>query len=291
MTDFDLGLDLSRPDEMTTTEWEEFSRLRGAGTGIPSGIFPTMELFVPFRPDLVKRWRILNRALNHDDRGQTGDMFLANLHYYAVIGFDDGVLYAATQAAGRGHPRAAIVSTLAIAFLHAPSVGLHTVGPRLSEMLHHYPEPSAEDLYHWPDAWTVDPEAFAVGLDPTTPELTRTDRERIEGWYEKLIGEVPGHVRLLADLAPRVLKAQRARYETAVGTGLPKQCLPFYQLHLDVHRGFAEGIRENLLLAKAFGMTKAQVVQPITYGLMYGGQSALSTVEHAVGDLLRSWDE
>jgi hypothetical protein len=54
-------------------------------------------------------------------------------------------------------------------------------------------------------------------------------------------------------------------------------------------RGFADGIRENVLLAKGFGVSKEHVWGAMNHTLLYSGVEALDIVDRAVGDVLEKW--
>src|SRR5262249_33788106 len=130
------------------------------------------------------------------------------------------------------------------------------------------------------------------GIDFSHPGLTSTELALVLAWYTRILGEVPGYVRFLARDRPHLLKAHRNRYENTIRNGLPKQMLPYLLLHYDVIRGFKEGIRENVLLARAFGVKKEYVVGVMCRAMTsYGGPAALSVAEDAVGDVLENWTD
>jgi hypothetical protein len=53
---------------------------------------------------------------------------------------------------------------------------------------------------------------------------------------------------------------------------------PYLLLHHDLCRGFAPGVRENLLLAKAFGMNRRQVLDAICSSVLHAGPLPLDLV-------------
>jgi hypothetical protein len=61
-------------------------------------------------------------------------------------------------------------------------------------------------------------------------------------------------------------------------------------LNYNVVRGFGEGIRENVLLGRALGMSREQLLDAICYGVLHAGANALGIVEQAAGDVLRATD-
>ena len=117
--------------------------------------------------------------------------------------------------------------------------------------------------------------------------MTADDKRALFHWYEMTLGEVPRSVRLLAVHDPDYLKAWRAKLEATLRGALPKQLLPYILIHYNVNRGFKDGIREAVLLGRAWGMTKAQVTHAMTFAVGYmAGIDALYIVDDAVGDLL-----
>jgi hypothetical protein len=277
------GLNLNSPDMTTAEEWEDFTRQFFGHW--PQG-FTTNVLFASTRPDAVKRYRRFMAA--RAELPGTSARVLAALHYYAATGFSAGVLYNIESAATSGHSRAEVTDTLVIAYLHAGAKNLHYVAEEARDLLHRYPEPAK--AYQWPENWDVDPDAFHAGLDFSKRDLTSSEIKRLENWYLKYLGEVPGHFLLLQRYAPRVLKEQRNRFEHAIRGGLPKQCLPLFQLDLNIDRGFEDGIRENLLLARGFGVTREQVVPHIAGALIWAGEAGVSMVHRVAGEILANWE-
>jgi hypothetical protein len=126
-------------------------------------------------------------------------------------------------------------------------------------------------------------------MDFSRPEATKADLDALEDWYVATIGEVPRHARFLRRNRPDLLKAHRNRYENAISESLPKQMLPYLLLHYDIYRGFADGIRENLLLARAFGLTKGQVLDAISSSVLHAGSAGLNQVDSVAADILATW--
>jgi hypothetical protein len=150
-----------------------------------------------------------------------------------------------------------------------------------------WPEGPAQPA-KWPSGWGPDPDAFMSGADFRSSEVTDADTERILSWYERWLGEVPRHVSLLARHRPDLLKAYRQRYENTVRL-LPKQADPWALLQISILRGHKSGIREGMLLARGFGVTKNQILEAISWGTFYGGNEALGLVDEATGDVLDAW--
>jgi hypothetical protein len=174
--------------------------------------------------------------------------------------------------------------------------GQLTGGPRGAEniyravwmMLRDYRDRPAPAEF--PDGWTADDAAFRCGLDLSTLELTSADRDAIFGWYERTIGYVPASVSFAAEHHARFLKNYRAKWEGAFRGGLPKQMLPYMTLRYCTINGFREGIRENALLAKAWGMQREYVVHAVMSSAYYmNGLPAISVAQDALADILSDW--
>jgi hypothetical protein len=144
------------------------------------------------------------------------------------------------------------------------------------------PEPTA----CFPEGWQFDPRAFDSGMDFSNRDATPEDMDALRDWYRRTLGEIPPHARFLATHRPGLLKAYRDRYEHAIRDSLPKQMLPYLMLNHNVGRGFRDGIRENVLLGRALGMTREQLLDAICFAVLDAGLGALDLVEEAAGDLL-----
>jgi hypothetical protein len=291
----DLGLNLDEPETLTTVEFAELNRRHPHGLvgNYPDG-FPSWSLFAAFRPDLIKRHRINWRswARENADSGIPGVLGgVSDVHLYLLLDYQTGVSYMLPMLRYAGLSRAEVMDLFAVATLNTVAMGIvDAASPETHACLRDWPEVDvgARDAV-FPAGWEADPEAFRSGMDFSQPETTAADLRALTSWYEKRLGEVPPYVKFYAEHQPMSLKAQRARWETAIKV-LPRQMMPFLLLHFEMTRGFGDGIRENVLLAKAFGMSKAQVLATISYGaLVNGGVASVSLVERVAGDVIRSW--
>lgn len=174
---------------------------------------------------------------------------------------------------------------MAIGFIHMGPRGMETV----AEALEDYEWTMPDEPARFPDGWAHDPNAFRSGLDFSTREMAPAEAESLRAWYTRTLGEVPQYVAYLLKYRPEALKAFRARYETAIAT-LPKQVMPYTMLHWNVIRGFGDGIRENILLARGFGMTKAQTLRAIYSALVSAGVETVSLVDRVAGPVFDEWD-
>ena len=276
------GLDVTRPDEMTAEEIEAY---RSEYTGSNKGLLDSFEFWLEFRPDVLKRHKARTRHYSsptepaHDLVG-----LLGAIHQYTVMAFREGIAYEIRLAQTNGATRTDILDTLSVAFIHSGHRGMYAVAS-YRDYLRGYvdPEPAAD---RFPEGWSFDPGAFDSGMDYSSREATPRDMVLVEEWYERTLGEVPRYVSFLARNRPGLLKAYRDRYEHAIRDSLPKQMLPWLLLNHDVVRGSRDGIRENVLLGRALGMTREQLLDAICYGVLHAGIDAIAVADEAAGDVL-----
>jgi len=245
----------------------------------------SIEFWTEFRPEVARLHQARTPLYYLGQRSAVPA--LACLHQYAIKGFADGVRYETRLAWSRGARRSDILDVLSIAFLHSGHVGMYpatTVAPLLREYAG--PPPAGTPF---PRNWAFERGAFSSGMDFSRPRASEADLDALDDWYARTIGEVPRHVQFLRRNRPELLKAHRNRYEHAISESLPKQMLPYLLLHYDIYRGFAGGIRENLLLARACGLTRGQVLDAICSSVLHAGAAGLNLVDSAGGDILAAW--
>lgn len=276
------GLDLLSPDVTTQAEIEAFHRTY---EGTNKGHLDSYEFWVEFRPDVLKRHKARTRHYRGAEaKAHRGPGILGQIHQYTIDGFAEGVAYEIRLAQSScGVTRADILDTLSVAFIHTGHQGMYAAAAS-KDYLRTYLDPPPTDRF--PPSWSFDPRAFDSGMDFSTPEVLPGDLDRLREWYLRTIGEIPRYVELLARHRPSLLKAYRDRYEHAIRDSLPKQMLPYLMLNYHVSRGAAEGIRENVLLGRALGMTREQLLDAICGSVLYSGINVLEVVDRAVGDLL-----
>ena len=245
-----------------------------------------LDFWLDKRPDVLKRYRLFAEMQSGPGRSQT-DWKIRSFSFfafYALTGYSIGVRYLVHMSRVHGLTKDQILEGLGIVFIHGGSRGMETIADAVAD--HEWIEPEKAAVF--PDGWDVDPDALKSGIDYTDPTLTADDLRSLEAWYERWLGEVPRYVPFLANLRPELLKAHRVRYENLIRV-LPKQMLPMTLLSYEVLRGFEPGIRENVLLAKGFGVTKEEVVGEIDRMLINAGMEAIDAVDGAVGDVLERW--
>jgi hypothetical protein len=280
------GLDVSRPDEMTA---EEIAAYRSEYTGSNKGLLDSFEFWLEFRPDVLKRHKARTRHYTsavEPSHHLVG--LLGAIHQYTVMAFREGIAYEIRLAQTNGALRTDVLDTLSIAFIHSGHRGMYAAADYIA-FLRDYVDPApAADRF--PAGWSFDPQAFDSGMDYASREASREDMDRVQDWYQRTLGEVPRYVRFLARHRPGLLKAYRDRYEHAIRDSLPRQMLPWLMLNYNVVRGFQEGIRENVLLGRALGMTREQLLDAICYGVLHAGVNALGIAEEAAGDVLAAME-
>jgi hypothetical protein len=276
-------MNLLQPD--VTTD-EEVARFREFYSYAKKEQNKSYEFWLEFRPDVVKRHKLRTATRT------TGPDFplpaLAALHQYVIDAFDDGIGYEIELARTMGARRSDVLDTISVAFIHSGHPGMYLVSRR-AEALRSYAEPQEADRF--PPDWSFDPHAFDSGMDFSVLEATPQDLRSLTDWYERTAGEVPKGVRFLARHRPDLLKAYRNRYEHAISQSLPAQMLPYLLLHHNAVRGFRDGIRENVLLGKALGMTRPQLLNAICQAELHAGAEVFDVVAEAAGDVLATVPE
>lgn len=273
-------MDVSRPDVTTP---HEIAAYRAEYVRTNKGLLDSFEFWLEFRPDVLKRHKARTRhfrSTEKPDRPLPG--LLAAIHQYTVAAFEQGIAYEIRLSQTMGAMRTDILDTLSVAFIHSGHPGMYAAAAS-ANYLGAYVDPAPSDRF--PAGWSFDPNAFGSGMDFSRREASPGDMVRLQEWYERTVGEVPRYVRFLARHRPGLLKAYRDRYEHAIRDSLPKQMLPYLLLHHDVVRGFGDGIRENVLLGRALGMTREQLLDAICSAVLHAGAGALGIVEESAGDL------
>lgn len=280
MPDMNRGLDLSVFETTSERESDQFRSFYAEKLGTPHrGLNFWLDAG---RPDILKRYRA------YADDGTPGGLETVRkvggfsfFVSYALSGYAVGIRYLVRMYQSLGFSRAQILEGLAVAFLYNGPRGSETVAEALAD--YEWIEPAEPAVFF--DGWAPDPGAFRSGMDFSTREVLDGEMDLLDEWYLRTIGEIPPYVGFLRQHRPRLLKSWRNRYENIL-VELPKQVMPYSQLHYNVMRGFAGGIREGVLLARAFGMTKEQVYEPLFSPMVNTGPEAYSIVSQAAGDVL-----
>jgi hypothetical protein len=276
------GLDFNNLDGISAEEIQKFRESYRAEDGSPQSGF---DFLIDHNPAALKTYRYFATSVQppfRDPRYQA-PVFGA-IGHYASLDFDEGVRYCIVPVLRAGLTKAQVEEGLALSFMCGGTRAIVTIGRALKDF--RWPE-KAEGALDWPEGWVADPSAFASGVDFSTMEVLPGETDKIVGWYQRTIDWVPVWVRFLARYNPAALKGWRYRYEKALVT-LPKQILPLSFLFAGIQFEQKEMIRENTLLARAFGATLDDVVQAIGVCAVYGTEKLTIAYETA-GDILDNW--
>jgi hypothetical protein len=277
------GLELLNTDEVTPAELAEFRRHYDATKGSQNKSY---EYWFEFRPDVVKRHKARTRQWYLGEGAAV--QALTQLHQYVIEAFHDGIDYETRLAQTYGASKTDILDTISVAFIHSAHPGMYAAS-EYGEYLRTYEEGPRDDAF--PANWTSDYSVFQSGMDFSSLTATPDDLASVRDWYLRMTGEIPASVEFMIRHRPDLLKAYRNRYEHAIRDSLPAQMLPYMMLHYNTYRGNAEGIRENVLLGRALGLTKTQVLNAISAAVLHGGSEILGLVDRTVGDLLPGFPE
>jgi hypothetical protein len=282
MTMLDRGIDLLKegitPEEVAAFKESYISR-QGAE-------HPGLTFLLVQRPDALKAFRLYVRTA-YEHQGADEALFSVGpgfFLYYAHRGYEAGVRYLVRGLQAAGYSREDILDLFGLAGLVLGPAGFETIARALegSSLV------ERESALTVPAAWDPSLDELAAGIDLREPRLLPGEADLIEAWYERVLGEVPAWVPFSARHHPDVLKVQRRRFETALRV-LPKQTLPLSMLHLRLMRGDVETIRENVLMARGFGVAKDQVVRTIYGAIEYGGEESIAAAAARVADVLDTW--
>ncbi len=295
----DRGLNLSDPEHLTQQELDAFNTHYATWDGRPHiglNFWPQHG-----RPDILKRYRLFARYLGVAPKtaltGETVGKILANANHiaaqcfgtcmwYSLLGFEAGVRYPISGAQRTGYSREMIVEGLGVSCLYSSTRGMETIALALQD--YQWIEPAQPPA--WRNGWAPDPEAFASGLDFSKPGMSSREVSLLEDWYDWNVGEVPRFIRFMTRHNPELLKAYRNRYENLLRV-LPKQVMPttLMYIHSVLHNWRA--LRENVLLAKHWGVTYDEVMNALwAAAVYYEIDSGAEEIYEVVGDIVDSWD-
>jgi hypothetical protein len=273
------GLDLSKPTELSAEEAEAFKHHYATQFGVP---MTGLDWWIDRNPEVLKRYRLYCSLTLRVNPAQTGN---GTLTFYALKGYVKGVRYILHSWSQRGVSKAQALEMLAIAFVHAGPRGMETIAEAAQGIEF---EENPEIPATFPDGWAADIGAFKSGLDFSTVDLSEKEKGLLYAWYLRTIGEIPPYVRFMAEHRPRLIKTHRARIENMLYV-LPKQFWPTTMLYYHVMSRQAEGIRENVLLCKSWGVTKSDTLDTIGNALVYGQMEAATMVQNEAGDVFDGW--
>ena len=201
-----------------------------------------------------------------------------------MLGWETGILNQFHLQRRWSLKQAQIMEIVMFSQLYAGMRGLGHVYRAMGDILPVFNDPPGPAPF--PEGWAPDADAFKCGLDLSTRALTDQDRKKLTNWYEKTIGFVPNSIVFGLKHHPEFVKVNRAKWEVAIKT-LPKQVAPMILLRHHMTTGSREGLREAVLLAKAWGVTPRWLIHGITASSFYfTGLEGLYAAYDAVDDLL-----
>ena len=284
------GLNVDNLDVTTDEEIDTFltnaRKGRGALDPGPQYDMRANSAWLYTRPDFAKlHMRVLDGWHSIGVDPIIAASSFANLHTYINQAWEVGIENCTRGLQLRGVTKAQLLEAIMHAQMSGGMRGLECVFRALGVVLTQWvdrPEPA-----EWPAGWAPDMAPFYCGLDSSTKDLTRQDKRNITEWYERTINWVPPRVEFLAKHEPRSLKSTRARWEGCFRGALPKQMMPYLMLRHNTVIGDKGGLREAVLLAKAWGITNNYIVNTIVQGAYYfTGMERMDLVAEAVGDIL-----
>jgi len=294
MVGFSAGLDLSKIEETTPEEIDAHLTSRWVGRGPLYDMYAT-SLMLDYAPDFAKlHWwgaevfhELPSKHGGDNPAVNTIPNSLQQLHSYMVLGWETGIRNQFRVLRRWGFTRAQMLEVVMFGRLTAGMRGLGHVYHAIGDVLPDYAD--GHGNVPWPEGWAPDPAAFKSGLDLSTRDLTRADRENLTGWYERTIGYLPRSISFGMERDPQFLKIHRAMWEVAIKT-LPKQVAPYLMLRDSTMVGDRDALREAALLGKAWGLTQDWIVRGITQTAHYfTGLRGLYAAYDAVDEVLRDW--
>lgn len=239
--------------------------------------------------------RLRRHLITFDDEGEGPALPVAAgvlmfVYTYTVLGMGKGALYEIIAVRALGATRAEVGETIRLAALQGGPRGINALAEVADDYLREWTKDDVVDARPWPDHWEPAPERFRSGIDLSADELLPGELGLMHDWYRTMVGEVPAHLDLLAQTAPRALKTQRARFETAARGPLPAQMIPLLTLHLSAVRLWPKPLRRALQMAKTLGLSRREVVTALLWAAVYGPDVVMEAATDAAGDVLEGWD-
>ncbi len=216
---------------------------------------------------------------------------LVMLHTYTVLGWESGAQYELIAALKYGASRAQVLEAMAFAFIHAGPMGMGRVAPACDAYLKKWDErggDQAEQPAAWPQGWAADPDALRSGIDLGSPGLSDAEKQQVFDWYETHQGEVPRHIRFLAQWSPDGLKAMRNRFESCIVT-LPKQIVPLMMFNAAAVRGEPAAMRRAAYQARHYGVRRSHLLPILQIAMVYAGDMGSEAITDAVAPLFDDW--
>jgi len=252
-----------------------------------------------YRPDALKRWRLVVNSVTEglgleDPLPCTPYLCFVVLHFYCILPYPYGIRTDLEVAKLHGAKRAEVVDMLAVAWIHAGTLGMNVSSRVAEEFLETWDADDGAPGVTWPEDWTVDPSAFQCGINFEASndlnEITVEDLRKIEEWHLRIEGEVPDYVGFLATHYPLSLRVFRARFENSMCGGLPKQLIALCLVHVAAVWKRPDALRRALHMARVFNVSRDHVVQVIAFAQQYSGHLAMDASIVGADDILKRWN-
>ena len=291
---FDTGQDYSSA-EITDAEWQGMQKwyadLHGTGDLDLVKFLPFMKGLRPDALKLYRRWvETVPAGVGLPDALPGPVMAMVWLHYYVVLGYREGILYEIIMAKEFGATRAQVGDVITLGWLRGGPNGLNAAAGVALEYMQQWDPADPGAGIDWPAGWEPDAEAFRSGADLSPDNaMSQDDLAKLSDWHQRVQGEVPAYVPFFAEGYPLALKMWRARYENVAAGTLPKQFIALLQLHVAALTGADDGVRRAAHMARAFGVSRTQVLQILANTQVYLGDLASNQAVTPVQELLAGW--
>jgi len=277
------GLDLSSIDTITQAEIDQ-NLVNVWRRRQPLYEVQANSLMLDYAPSFAKLHRWGSDLFGRPEPANIVLLASQNMHSYMMTGWEVGILNTFHTLTGAGMHKQQIMELVMFSQLYAGMRGLGHVYHAAGDLLPVLRETSG--AFAVPEGWAPDPDAFKCGLDLSTRTLTEADRKNLTGWYERTIGHVPNSIKFGMKLHPEFVKVNRAKWEVAIKT-LPKQFAPHLMLRHNMIIGSKEGMREAVLLGRAWGITPQLLSRSISAtAFFFTGFEGLYAAHEALDDLL-----
>ena len=244
-------------------------------------------LMLDYAPAFAKLHRLASDLFGRPDPVNILLLGTQNIASYVMLGWETGIFNQFNSNRRNGLSKEENMELVMFTQLYAGMRGLGHVYRAVGDVLPAFGPPTVAPSFA--AGWAPDPAAFKSGLDLATREMTAADRENLTNWYEEAIGYVPNSIAFGLKYHPDFVKVNRAKWEVAIKT-LPKQFAPLLMIRLNMMSGSVEGLREAVLLGKAWGISKTHVISSISASVMFfTAFEGYHTAYQAVDDVLENW--
>jgi hypothetical protein len=143
--------------------------------------------------------------------------------------------------------------------------------------------------------------AFTTGLDWSKADFSEEQRESISKWYRDTHGK--GNLDLVRFIPfmlknnPGALKDYRLWVENAAaglkfdGGLIPPPAIAMAFLHYYVTLAYPEGVQYEIIAARYWGGTKAQIQELLAFAWLHGGPFGINTASRAIDEYMDDWPD